>query len=292
MDRYETADHDYMHAKDYFNNYKFGYIERTTKMLLLQSLKVEDREAQDLLTILSSSKAQLKSVKSVGSDASKLIAELSEATHEMELRLRECEKALHEEQQREMDLAEEYSRIEALDENLKSYDELVIQFDKKCQDIQQHVDKIDLLKKKLALLETTDAEEDLRGMRAKKENLSARQRRLSLIAMENYMEESYAWYSRAVEFVKNMFGIQIVTVEQENNEMYMRFKALASDVGIFVKDGAVVDCKLYNANNEILENMFKSISKVAVLINEPRMLFMLAYGIYNGQGRGNAVEDV
>ena len=281
MDRYETADHDYMHAKDYFNNYKFGYIERTTKMLLLQSLKVENREAPDLLTILSNSKVQLKSVKSVSSDASKLITELSEATHGMEMRLKECEKTLREEQQREIDLAQEYSRIEILDENLRSYDELVVQFDKKCQDIQQHVDKIDSLRKKLVQLETTDAEENLRSMRAKKENLSARQRRLSLVTMENYMEESYAWYSRAVEFVKNIFGIQIVTVEQENNEMYMRFKALACDIGMFVKDGAIVDCKLYNSNDEILESIFRSISKVAVLVNEPRMLFMLAYGKYS-----------
>lgn len=273
--RYDTADHDYMHAKDYFNNYKFGYIERTTKTLLLQSLRPEDKQTEDLLVILNQSKSQLKSVKGVSKEASKSISELSEAIHSARARLGECEEKLHYETAREQRLEEEYGQLESLDENLRVYDELTAQFDAGCRAIQENIDRVSVLRKEIAMLSTKEAEEELKAMRAKKEKLGGRHKRLSLITMENYVEDSYVWYHRAVEFIKKMFDVNLLTVEQENNEMYLRFRVSSCEVGIFIRNGQMIDSKLYNVNDENIHATFRAISEFAASVNDPRILLML-----------------
>lgn len=273
--KYETADHDYMHARDYFNNYKFGYIERTTKTLLLQSLHPEDRQTQDLLGILNLSKAQLKNVKSVSKEASNSISELSELIYQAKSRLAIHEEKLRAELEREEALNEEYSRLEGLDEKLRVYEELKGIVDKRCMEARENTKKIGILKDEIAMLNTKEAEEELKNMKLKRERLSGRHRRLSLITIENYMEESYGWYLKAVEFIRNVFDISLLTVEQEDNEMYLRFKVSNYEIGVFVRDGIMVDSKLYNTNDEEILAAFRVLSGFAISINDPRMLLML-----------------
>lgn len=275
MNRYDTADHDYMHAKDYFNNYKFGYIERTTKTLLLQSLSPEDRQTEDLLVILNQSKAQLKDVKHISKEASKSISELSVLIYEMRARLSACEEKLRSEVEREKHLSEESSKLESLDESLRTYDELSGMFERGCQEIQENTEKIKALKRDIAMLSTKDAEEELRNIRLKREKLSGKHRRLSLMMMENHLEELYTWYRSAIEFTKKVFDISLLTVEQEDNEMYLRFKVLDSEVGVFIRDGRMVDSKLYNTNNEEIQSVFGTLRGLAELINDPRILLMV-----------------
>ncbi|AFM97903.1 hypothetical protein EHEL_030040 [Encephalitozoon hellem ATCC 50504] len=275
MNRYETADHDYMHAKDYFNNYKFGYIERTTKTLLLQSLRPEDRQGEDLLTILNQSKSQLKDVKSIGQEASRSISELSELIYDAKNKLLKYEEMLKYEIEREKSSKEECARLESLDENLRIYDELVSQFDRGCKEMQENAEKINALKKEIEMLSTSEAEEELKSIKSRRDKLSGRKKRLSLITMESYIEDSYNWYRKALEFIRNVFGIDLVTVEQENNEMYMRLKVFTCEVGIFVRDGRMIESKLYGTSNEDLALLFPSLSKLAISINDPRILLML-----------------
>ncbi|AFN82625.1 hypothetical protein EROM_030060 [Encephalitozoon romaleae SJ-2008] len=275
MNRYETADHDYMHAKDYFNNYKFGYIERTTKTLLLQSLRPEDRQNEDLLTILNQSKSQLKDVKSIGKEASKSISELSELIYEARNKLSRYEEMLKYETEREKSLKEECTRFESLDENLKVYDELTAQFDRGCKEMQVNIEKINVLKEEIAMMSTNEAEEELKSIKNRRDKLCGKQKRPSLITMESYIENSYNWYRKALEFIKNVFGISLVTIEQENNEMYMRLKASTCEIGIFVRDGRMIESKLYNTSDESLMSLFPALNKFAVSINDPRTLLML-----------------
>lgn len=280
MNRYETADHDYMHTKDYFNNYKFGYIERTTKALLLQSLRPEDRQNEDLLTILNQSKSQLKDVKSIGKEASKSISELSELIYEAKNKLSKYEEMLKYETERGKSLKEECARLKSLDESLKVYDELTAQFDRGCKEMQENIEKINVLKEEIAMMSTNEAEEELKSIKSRREKLCGKQKRLSLIAMENYVEDSYNWYRKALEFIKNIFGISLVTIEQENNEMYMRLKASACEIGIFVRDGRMIEYKLYNTSDEGLMLLFPTLNKFAVSINDPRTLLMLVANRY------------
>ena len=282
MNRYETADHDYMHAKDYFSNYKFGYIERTTKTLLLQSLRPEQRQADDLLGILNQSKEQLKGVKQVGKDASESIAELSERIYDARDRLSRCKDMLGREEVRAESLSREYSRLESVDEGLKTYDELAAQFDRGCREVQESIDRMNAIKGEVDMLSTSEVEEELRRMKARKEKLSGRQKRLSLITMESYVEDSYTWYTQALEFIGSVFGIRLVTVEQEGNEMYMRFKTAGCEVGIFVRDGRMVDSKLYSSADPQAAQSFETLSRFAVLVNDPRILLMQAAG--RGEG--------
>ncbi|ADM11151.1 uncharacterized protein Eint_030050 [Encephalitozoon intestinalis ATCC 50506] len=275
MNRYETADHDYMHAKDYFNNYKFGYIERTTKTLLLQSLRPEDRQDEDLLSIMNQSKSQLKDVKSIGKEASKSISELSELIYETKNKLLKYEEMLGHEMERERDLAEEYSRLESLDENLKTYDELKALFDKGCEEVEENSKKISALKEEIAISSTSEAEEELKKMKDRRDKLCGKQKRLSLITMESYLEDSYNWYKKSLELIKNVFGISLVTIEQEGNEMYMRLKVFACEIGIFVRDGRMIDFKLYNNNDETLASFFEEAGRLAVSVNDPRILLLL-----------------
>lgn len=290
MNRYETADHDYMHAKDYFSNYKFGYIERTTKTLLLQSLRPDQRQPEDLLGILNQSKSQLKSVKQVGKDASAAIAKLSELIHDAKERLLKCEEMLSDEEARERALAEEYSRLESLDEGLRTYDELAALFDKGCKEVQEGIDRMNAVKREVEALSTREVEDELARMRERKEKLSARQKRLSLITMESYVEDSYTWYVRALEFVENAFGIRLVTVEQESNEMYMRFDASGCEVGIFIRDGQMVDSKLYNASDGNAALSFEALSRLATLVNDPRILLMQVASRCKEAGRSDPLQ--
>jgi hypothetical protein len=273
--KYQTADHDFMHAKDYFNNYKFGYIERTTKTHMLQSLRPEERQQEDLLGILNESKKQLKQVKSVSHEVSKSIAELSELIYNTRRALEAGAEEYSNECRREDSLKAEYSKVVSTDENLRMYKELDQAFARGCSRIQGDVEKIDVLKKEIAMLGTQEAEEELRVLRTKREKLSGRQKRLSLITMENHLEDIHAWYTKATRLVQNIFRIRIMTIEQENNEMYLRFKLPLCEVGIFVRNGQMVDAKLYGSGDETLHLYFKTLRDFAVLTNNPRILLAM-----------------
>jgi hypothetical protein len=273
--KYQTADHDFMHAKDYFNNYKFGYIERTTKTHMLQNLRLEERPQEDLLGILNESKGQLKKVKSVSSEISKSISELSELIYNTRMALETNTEEHGNELEKEKILDAEYNKLVSTDDNLRIYKQLEEIFARGCSLIQEAVEKGNRLKKEIAILGTQEAKEELKVLKERKERLSGRQKRLSLIAMENYLEETHRWYTEAIKLMHHIFKVKIIAIEQENNEMYLRFRLPLCEVGMFVKNGQMVDARLYSANDEALHLYFRTLKDFAVHTNNPRILLAL-----------------
>ena len=60
-DDFSTIDHDFLHIKDYFSNYKFGYKERLSKLDFFQNLNNES--TIDTSELILSAKSQLVEVK-------------------------------------------------------------------------------------------------------------------------------------------------------------------------------------------------------------------------------------
>ena len=117
---YSTIEHDFLHVKDYFSNYKFTYKERKSKLDFL--LNINNVPVGD--NLISSSKQQLVDVKNLYKEIDHELKNLSLDVRKEETLLEDNKKIHKRLCEEEEQLNEEFKKYSALSEKLELNDRL------------------------------------------------------------------------------------------------------------------------------------------------------------------------
>lgn len=233
---FSTIEHDFIHTKDYFNNCKFNYKERRSKLDFFQN--INNSTVQDTADLLNEAKSQLVSVKGVYTELDTEIKNLSQELHEYNCKTREQVSFLEEltAEKKEQDLRAE--RLKELYEKFQESADLNNELDGIESEIKRLYRKIDEYKaisegSKLSALRQEETD-----LGALQKELAIKQKRLTIINTDSYIEDIYYWYDTLSNFLESIFGalslklvkqgllIQI-TVDQAHLEAVVRDNKLA-----------------------------------------------------------------
>lgn len=265
---FSTIEHDFLHVKDYFSNYKFTYKERRSKLDFLQNICNEP--AHDTTALISSSKQQLVEVKSIFKNTDIEIKDLSEKIHLEKQKFEQKQKLYDELYEEEEELKRTLVKLKQLNEAILQQDKLKEEFNFIENDINKTVLEIESISNCIdpALLESKKTEE--MNLREERNDLASKQRRLTIINTDNYMEDIYCWKQSYLEIIEKIFGV--VTFVIANDKFTAKIAKNESFIEIVVKGKSVIDAYLSkNHSQEVLEE-FEKIKQFALLTNNIKII--------------------
>ncbi|KAM0681115.1 hypothetical protein GINT2_000900 [Glugoides intestinalis] len=269
---YSTIEHDFLHVKDYFSNYKFTYKERRSKQEFL--LNINSEPAQDTTSLIASSKEQLVDVKNVYRKNDEEIRDLSEKIYKEELDLNENNEKLQEFTRLELSLQMEYEHLLDLHEKMLINGKLLEEFD----DVESNINNVfvEIDAKKLLIdpiaIETKLEEE--KQLKEVKNELAAKQRRLTIINTENYIEDIFYWEKQYLEVLNKIFGNLTATISEDRCSLKITKSDGASILELNIRGMKLLDCFLSTNVVKIENGVFEALKQHALDINDARPLLI------------------
>jgi predicted HAD superfamily phosphohydrolase len=264
MEEYETIEHDMIHIKDYFKNYKFGIQERLSKLYFLNNMNTN--KINDSTELLKSSKKRLVEIKNKGKECDKSIFELSSKIVDIDkeienekLNIKNSEEILYKKNI-------EYDELSKKGTLVQEYENMNLKYKSVCGEIENVLSRISVLKQDLESKKDYNIEE-LENHRNK---LMSRTRRLSVIQYEKYVEDLYDFYTKIKNMVERIFRIQISTVSDNNKLTICVTKEDKNELRITIEDGKIDNIK--GLGNELIEKYYRN-------VNDPR--FVIFYFMFN-----------
>lgn len=263
MEEFETIEHDMIHIKDYFRNFKFGMQERLSKLYFLQNLNIT--KINDSSDLLKKSKEKLVEIKNKGKEYDSIIKETSVKIHNIEQEIENKTKELNELNEKIKQHNSDLDAKQAQSLLLNSYIGAKNKYNRVYEEIQKTLSKITEIKKNLEFTKEFNIE-DLEKQRTK---LQTRTRRLSVIQYEKYVEDLFDFYSNFNIEVSKIFGVNIIS-KVLSDTIYIECEKLNKIVKIEVNKG-----KIINIEGIVDEYMVKYFVK----LNNPR--FVVYYAMNN-----------
>lgn len=268
---YSTIEHDFLHVKDCFSNYKFTYKERRSRLDFL--LNIANEPARDTASLIASSKEQLVEVKDFYRKIDEEIRQLSIEIHREEEKLSQNSERFRELEEMENALQNEYEHLADLHEKVLISDKVNEEFD----EIEQGINEmfIEIEKKKAVTGGTLinsklEEEGQLKEIR---DDLAAKQRRLTIINTENYIEDMFYWKKQYLEILEKIFGS--VSVSSSDDRSCVKIARKGNVLEVNIKGKRVVDCFISkNSLDEEHQREFEAIKSYSLRINEVRPLLM------------------
>lgn len=228
---------------------------------------------QDTSDLLSSSKEQLVQVKQVYKDLDNEIKVLSQQNYHLEVEINDKSKRLEELTKEEEELKEKHEKLCHLGEILQINDNLNGEIDKIENDIKEIYQKIDLNREFISSLNLKSKIEEEQSLKEIKHELAAKQKRLTIINTESYMEDIYSWYEEVCEFFKKIFGgVELQMVE---DRCIIKLGYNDGTVEIILKNKKLHEVNFNCSVSEELMNQIEECKSCCVQINDLRMLFAL-----------------
>lgn len=273
---YSTIEHDFLHVKDYFSNYKFTYKERRSKLDFL--LNITNEPARDTTSLIASSKEQLVEAKNIYKKLDEEMKELSVETYNEEQSLARNTERLAELNELESSLQREYSHLVDLHEKVLINDRLNEEFDK----IEDGINGIfSEIENKRALISASPVESKLEEERQLKEtrnDLAAKQRRLTIINTENYIEDIFYWEKQYLEVLEKIFGTITISSSEDRSCLKVTMNNPLKNNPVLemnIKGKRLLDC--FISKNSLTEEQlaeFEKIKEYSLKINEARLLLI------------------
>lgn len=269
---YSTIEHDFLHVKDYFSNYKFTYKERRSKQDFL--LNINSEPAHDTTSLIASSKEQLVEVKNVYRKNDEELKDLSEKIYQEEIDLNKNKERLQELTKLELSLQMEYEHLLNLHEKMLINGKLLEEFDEVESNINNVFVEIDNKKQLIDPSAIEGKLEEEKQLKDVKNELAAKQRRLTIINTENYIEDIFYWEKQYLEVLDKIFGKMTATVSEDRCSLKIAKSDGASILELNIKGMKLLDCFL-STNIVKLENgEFEALKQYALTINDARPLLI------------------
>ena len=265
---FSTIEHDFLHMKDYFSNYKFTYKERRSKLDFLQNITNEP--GHDTSSLIASSKEQLVEVKNIYKKTDVEIRELSKSIFEEQEKLQSNMLFLENLSKEEEQLRNEMARLNSLNENILIYDK----FNSELDEIEKEIKStfIELEDTMTAInpenLEALATEEKI--LREERNDLASKQRRLTIINTDNFIEDIFYWKRNYLDFLEQIFGQ--ITVSISGDKFTFKVTQKENILEFVVKGKQLIESYLSkNLPSEILEE-FERMKEYSIKINDARPL--------------------
>ncbi|KAF7683148.1 hypothetical protein TCON_1640 [Astathelohania contejeani] len=279
---YDTIEHDYMHIKDYFNNYKFGYIERLSKQIFLQSLNTPKLECDksmelSLSDILAKSKEQLKQVKENIVEAQNCISELSTSYTEEKKKYEELEEENKRLETELIKLRKKKEDNEKKCNDIRTIMNLISISEAKQEEISKWIAELEMKKESITIFNISALREEVDKLKEIRDNLTIRQRRWSRINLDTYLEDMHIWYQSNIELLQKIFGCQIEDIKNIPDGFEMKLKNNSLQCNISIINGKFKNTK--NKGNKFEnEDWFKELVSYCELLNESRLFILKLMG--------------
>lgn len=265
---YSTIEHDFLHMKDYFSNYKFTYKERRSKLDFLQNIVNEP--GHDTSSLIASSKEQLVEVKSIFKKTDLEIRELSKNVYEEEEKLKSNKVILENLEREEEMLNEELVNLTALNENILIYDKFNSELDEVENEIKNSFLELQNTVNSIApeVIESKIEEEKI--LKEERNDLASKQRRLTIINTDNFIEDIFYWKRNYLDFLEKIFGI--ITINVSGDKFAFKVSQNETVLEFIVKGKHLIEAYLSkNQPIEILEE-FEKIKEYSCTINDAKPL--------------------
>lgn len=272
-DSFETIEHDILHIKDYFHNYKFSYIERATKQYFYEKLREKNFSEEKVGDILNKSKAQLIEVKSVVREAGEVIRDYSARIFRIENEIKANEEVLASESKRLTQLEDEVHDLEEKSKDMLRQVALEREMKEVGDELQGLIKDVEVKKQAIANIETPHLREEINSLKTRKEKLLARERRMSKMMMESNVNDLYFWYNKGRELLEKMLGCRVCGYEIQGGKMLMRFCIRGLDVEVVISEGVFVDARVLGG---VKSPNFDSIKEYAIRIDDVKF-FLFAF---------------
>lgn len=264
---YSTIEHDFLHVKDYFSNYKFTYKERRSKLDFL--LNINNEPSQDISELIASSKEQLVEVKNVYKNIDEEIKDLSMKIYKEQSSLKENTVKFVELEAEERLLQEKLDCLKNIYEKAQINDKL----NEELATIEDDINTLFVeLESKKALLNSplvdakTEEEQSLREIR---NDLAAKQKRLTIINTENYMEDIFYWEKQYLTILERIFGSINVSVIEDRCSLKITKNNIVLEIN--TKGKILLDCII---SKDEPECEFEKIKEYCLSINDPKLLLI------------------
>lgn len=276
-DSFETIEHDILHIKDYFHNYKFSYIERATKQYFYEKLRERNFSEEKVGDILNKSKAQLVEVKNVVKEAGEVIKDYSVRIFRIENEIKANKEVFANESKRLAILEDEVRGLEEKSKEMLRHLALEREMREVSDELQGLIRDVELKKQAIASMETHNIREEIKSLKVRKEKLLARERRMSRMMMENNVNDLYFWYSRGRELLEKMLGCRVRGYEVQGGRIFMRFCIRGLDVEVVINEGVFVDARVLGCAKPA---SFDRIKEYAIKIDDVKFfLFALLFSV-------------
>lgn len=266
---FSTIEHDFLQVKDYFNNYKFIYKERKSKLDFFKNITAE--APQDTTDLLNSSKEQLVAVKQVYKDLDEEIKTLSQEIYTRELENENKKQQINDLTQEEQELVEKYERLCLIGEKLRVNESLNEEFDKIENEIKDTCQKIDMNKEFLNNIDLNGKIQEEQELKNLKQELAAKQKRLTIINTDNYIEDIYSWYEGVEEFFRKLFGN--VSLQMIDDRCVIRMEYNDGNLEIILKNKKIHEMNFNCSVSESLLRQLEEVKAYCSKIGDIRILF-------------------
>ncbi|KAF9762274.1 hypothetical protein NGRA_2126 [Nosema granulosis] len=269
VEDYEIVEHEMMHVEDYFSNHKIAFTEKMSKLHFLQNLR-NTSSKDKIYECVDKSKKQLVEIKKKGVENKNTIENLSKEIFDLETALEEDSKSLENEEAEYKALEEELRTLEGTLNNYEEFAEINRKYEQLCKDVKVKSDQIANVEKDIADIRAIDLEREYLGLKEEKSKLEAKQKRLSVIQYEKFIEDLYFHYETFKNFYQKIFNMEISSTAFEN-KIIIKCKSEEIDVEIVIKDGSLEDVKILKYNRKHKLNFDEVVSHYK-RINDPRYL--------------------
>lgn len=264
---YSTIEHDYLHVKDYFGNYKFTYKERKSKLDFL--LSINHNAIQDTSSLINSTKCQLKEVKKVYKELDEEIRSFSKCIYD-ESECLDSNKAKYENlMKEESKLLKELENIKDFNEKLEANHKLNSKLDAVEVEINNTFLEIEELKMHFSNDNIELRKQELASLKETKNDLAQKQKRLTIVNIHNYVEDIYCWYELLKDILEKILGKIIVSSSETFNIRFQKSEGNFLEIEL---QGNKLKDVLTSQN--LMNDEFTFLKQYSMMINDASFLIL------------------
>lgn len=265
---FSAIEHDFLHVKDYFSNFKFTYKERKSKLDFLSN--VNSDISQDTSSLITSSKEQLVEVKNVYKTIDEEIKNLSKSIYEIKEENKLKSDILKSLSDEEAMLIEEYEKLVALNESTLVQGRLNEELEAVEKEISDAFEEMESIKSQIDPSLTLSRKEEEKLLRQERNDLAAKQKRLTLINTENYIEDIYYWNRQYLDILEKVFGSVSVSGTFQKSILKLAKKDVILEITI--ENQAMTDSFISKHLDQDNASEFEQIKKRCIESNDPSMI--------------------
>ncbi|KAL6122325.1 hypothetical protein NUSPORA_00626 [Nucleospora cyclopteri] len=235
--------------KEYFNNVKFAYRERQSKMYFYQSMDADEIYVGQ--KVIEQAKENLQAVKNNFEEKNLKIKQLAEETVELEGKATEKKNEVEQLKLSIKTLKEENVKMRFIGENLSNKKGLKEQLEGVNLQIKNTQLEVRNLNSFLEEDRINSYKAEEKSLMEQKKELGKNVKRLTIMNTENDIEEIFFWYNSVVDFYRGLFGEVKYKIDEGILEITVVGKK--REIKLILIDKKLRDIQIVNLEEERME---------------------------------------
>lgn len=274
--KFTNAEQEYEAHAEYFTNVKFAYRERESKLYFYEKLYNNDDVAVDA-KVLQQAKANLKDVKQEYKVRDERMKVLSKEMNELDTEIEELKLKRDNLKKKNELMGANKEKLKVIKNNLNNQNSIKVQLDKARAENAEIVRNMQQMENKLQGQDLEKLLEEEKRLQEKKENLSTKVKRMTIVNTENNMEEIYFWQKALSDFYKNFFGEIKHEVQKDGKTCVLTMFTKREDieeVKITLYNKKLTDIQIFGKKLELYMETYLKLKELCLMANDPRMFLM------------------